>query len=483
MTVVEPHALTFKTPLHNLPAVAMLLLFSSSLINPYLYVIRNKATRKHVRKMFKCLRRKPSFFSPLGYHHSHQSPLQERQCSEGTRVLESSVSLHSGGPEEYQRSLMSRSLHHNSGEWSVVAVTADPNTSRSRRSSLPVRRQSCFDEMEEEPLQLFQYYPSYQHNKNMRVRYNVNVRSSVYRRASLDNGKVPSQRTLRTSEQCVMRTYATDRSPGDRCKSFRIRGRYANRKELTTAFDRSYNTSVNHEERRRYFSDSYQHRRGRDVGHDSRACVSILNRGAEIHRAPLHYANSMARVQRFGSVPSESRSSEASGRTCLPVLVRGRSIAIDEREMGMGIPAQAISQSGSLRKTQFAMGRRSPKQSSSETNNTTLESLTSTESQELPIISSPRTLSPTSITSYRYPHVQTYQQYQRQCWRQQAYSSVPPPTTIPCQQRHRHTEVSQDCQDRRDSGFEDTMLERYDLCCTVEGECSSIRAMKLLEHV
>ncbi|XP_049271154.1 G-protein coupled receptor 161-like [Rhipicephalus sanguineus] len=464
MTVVEPHAQTLKAPLHNLPAIAMLLLFSSSLVNPYLYVIRNKATRKHIRKMFHCLTRKPSFFSPQGYHHSHQSPLQEPRCSDGTRVLESTASLRSDGSEEYQRTWMRQSLCRNkSGEWNIIAVTTEPSTSPSRRSSILVHRPRYVDEMEE----LFQQDSSYHHNKSMPARYGASVMSSSYRRASLDSGKVPCERFTKIPEKRFKRTSTTVGTSGDRSKSFRIRGRYANRKELSLECDPSCNMNVNHEDWRRYLSESCQRRHGSNARHDLRSYASILTHAAEVHRAAPRSATCMA----------------PAGHTCLPVLVRGRSLAMDEREKSAVVPAQAISRSGGLRKTQFAMGRRSSKQSSSDTNTTTLESLTSTESQELPIISSPRTLSPTSLTSYRYPHVQTHQQHQQQCWRQRGYSSVPPPTAILCQQLHQSAEVPQDSQDRRDSGFEDTMLERCDLCCTAVSEHDSIKAMKFIEHV
>ncbi|KAL1441987.1 hypothetical protein MTO96_000985 [Rhipicephalus appendiculatus] len=391
MTVVEPHAQAFKTHLHNLPAIAMLLLFSSSLVNPYLYVMRNKATRKHIRKMFHCLTRKPSFFSPQGYHHSHQSPLQEPKCSEGTRVLESTVSLHSGGSEEHQRTWMRQSLCRNkSGEWNIVAVTTDPNTTQSRRSSILVHRPRYVDEMEE----LFQQDSSYHHNKYMRARYGASARGSTYRRASLDSGKVPCERFTKISEKRFKRTTTTGGSSGDRSKSFRIRGRYANRNELSLDSDPSCNINVNHEEWRRYLSESFQPRHGSNAKQDARSYASVLTHGAEVHRAAPHSATSMARAQRFGSLPSDSHSCEAPGYTCPPVLVRGRSLGMDESDMSAVVPAHAISRSGGLRKTQFAMAKRSPKQSSSDTNTTTLESLTSTESQELPIIASPRTLSP-----------------------------------------------------------------------------------------
>ncbi|XP_075745729.1 uncharacterized protein LOC142803745 [Rhipicephalus microplus] len=480
MTVVEPHAKTFNTPLQNLPAVAMLLLFSSSLVNPYLYVMRNKTTRKHIRKMFHSLTRKPSFFSPQGYHHSHQSPLQEPKCSEGTRVLESTPSLRSGGSEEHQRTWMRQSLcQNNSGEWNIVAVTTDQNASQSRRSSILVHHQCYVGEMEE----LFEQDSSYHHNKYMRARCGASARKSIYRRASLDSGKAPCEQFVKISGKRFKRTSTTEGLSGDCSKSFRIRGRYANKKKLSLESDPPCNINVSHEEWRRWLSESCHRCPGNNARHGSRSYASVLTHCAEVQRAVPHCATSAPRAQRFGSLPSDSHSCEAAGHACLPVLVRGRSLGMEENEMSVVNLAHAISRSGGLRKTQFTMGKRSPKQSSSETNTTTLESLTSTESQEPPTIASPRTLSPTSVTPFRYSHVQTQQQHRQQCWRQHGHSSLPTTATILSQQLHQSTEVPEDCHDRRDSGFEDTMLERSDLCWTIVSEHDSIKAIKFTEHV
>ncbi|XP_049520808.1 uncharacterized protein LOC125944405 [Dermacentor silvarum] len=487
MTLVETqHAHTLKTPLRNLPAIAMLLLFSSSLINPYLYVIRNKATRKHVRKMFACLKRKPSFFSPLGYHYSHQSPLRERKCSGGTRAPESTASLRSCESEEYQRSLMRHSLYRNkSGEWKIVAVTIDPNLTPSRRSSVVVHHPLCVDEMEEQPQQLFQQENSHLRNTHRPVHHRMAVRNSFYRRASLDNPEVPSERFSRNCQRYVKptSTNATIRSTGDRSKSFRIRGRYANRNEPTAACDRSCNSSINHEEWCRYFIDSCQPHHGSSTRYESRSSASVLAGSAETNQVAPHSPTSMAHVQRCGSVPSEYNSYATTGHPCRPALKRGRSFAFEEREMSVVTPSQAISQFGGLRKSQFAMAKRSRKQSSSDTNTTTLESLTSTESQELSMLGSPRSLSPTSSMPHRYPPPHACQHHQQHRYRVHGYSSMPLQATILSQQQQQHIELSRECHDRRDSGFEDTMLERCDLCDTVVNESDSIKTMKLIEHL
>nr|XP_037269666.1 LOW QUALITY PROTEIN: G-protein coupled receptor 161-like [Rhipicephalus microplus] len=185
MTLVEPHARTRKTALGNLPAISMLFLFCSSLINPYLYVIRNKVMRKHVRKMFTCLKRKPSFFSPRGYHYSHQSPPQERKCSGEIRVPGSTASLRSGGSVDYQRPLVTHSLYQNkSGDWRIVSVTTDPRRPPSRRSSLIAQQPLCVDDMAQQQQQQFQQEQSYHQHKCGPGLRGAAIRNGFYRRAS-----------------------------------------------------------------------------------------------------------------------------------------------------------------------------------------------------------------------------------------------------------------------------------------------------------
>ncbi|XP_065308707.1 uncharacterized protein [Dermacentor albipictus] len=487
MTLAETQrANASETPLRNLPAIAMLLLFSSSLINPYLYVIRNKVTRKHVRKMFTGLTRKPSIFSPLGYHYSHQSPLRERKCSDGTRVPESTASLRSGESEECQR-FMRRSLYRNkSGEWNMVAVTIEPNLSPARRSSIVVHRPLCLDEMGEQLEQLFQQEYSHHHYTYRPMCYGMAARNRSCRRASLDNPKVPPERFSRNCERYVKPTSMnlSTRSKADRSKSFRIRGRYANRREPTAACDMSCKSNVNHEEWCHNLINSCTPRLASNATQESRSSVSVLAGGAETSQAVPHSATSMGHVQRCGSVPLEYHSSATAGHPSRPELKRGWSFAFEEREVSVVIPAQAISQFGRFRKSQFAMAKRSRKQSSSDTNTTTLESLTSTESQEVPMIGSPRTLSPTSSQSYHYPPPQTCQHHQQLRWRLHGYSSMPLPATfLSQQQQQQHIQLSGECHDRRDSGFEDTMLERCDLCDTVVNASDSMKTMTFIEHV
>ncbi|KAH7960720.1 hypothetical protein HPB49_022530 [Dermacentor silvarum] len=484
MTLVEPHARTRKTALRNLPAISMLFLFCSSLISPYLYVIRNKAMRKHVRKMFTCLKRKPSFFSPRGYHYSHQSPPQERKCSEDIRVPGSTVSLRSGGSVDYQRPLVTHSLYQNkSGDWRIVSVTTDPRRPPSRRSSLILQQPLCVDDMAQQQQQQLQQEQSYYQHKCGPGLRGAAIRNGFYRRASLDSSKILCARYPSTLERDpeITSVKSSSGSGGDRSMSFRIRGRFANREESTETCDTSCNSSYSQEEWGRHFIDSSQHRRTSNARRESQSSVSAIVESVEVYPAPPASA-SIAQVHHYGSTSSASAASTAAGYPCRPVLKRGRSFAFDEHEMSVAFPPQRISQSGGLRKSRFAVARNSPKHGSSDTTTTTLESLTSTESQDLPIIASPRAMSPTFNTPYHYPPTPFMHPHLHST--AQGYGSAPLPCGIALQQQQQqHTQLPTECQDRRDSGFEDTMLGRCDICETIVNESGSIKAVKFIEHV
>ncbi|KAH7956540.1 uncharacterized protein LOC119390025 [Rhipicephalus sanguineus] len=474
MTLVEPHARTRKTALRNLPAISMLFLFCSSLINPYLYVIRNKVMRKHVRKMFTCLKRKPSFFSPRGYHYSHQSPPQERKCSEEIRVPGSTASLRSGGSVDYQRPLVTHSLYQNkSGDWRIVSVTTDPRRPPSRRSSLISQQPLCVEDMAQQQQQQLQQEQSYYQHKCGPGLRGAAIRNGFYRRASLDSSKILCARYPSTLERDPESASVklSSGSGGDRSMSFRIRGRFANREESTETCDTSCNSSYSQEEWGRHFIDSSQHRRASNARRESQSSVSAIVENVEVYPTPPGSA-SIAQVHHAAST--------AAGYPCRPVLKRGRSFAFDEHEMSVAFPPQRISQSGGLRKSRFAVARNSPKHGSSDTTTTTLESLTSTESQDLPIIASPRAMSPTLGTPYHYPPAPFTHPHHHST--PQGYGSVPLPCGIALQQHQQHTQLPTECQDRRDSGFEDTMLGRCDICETIVSESGSIKAVKFIEH-
>ncbi|KAK8778792.1 uncharacterized protein LOC144120922 [Amblyomma americanum] len=485
MTLVEPHARTRNTALRNLPAIAMLFLYCSSLISPYLYVIRNKAMRKHVRKMFTCLKRKPSFFSPRGYHYSHQSPPQERKCSDDLRVPGSTVSLRSGGSVDYQRPLVTHSLYQNkSGDWKIVSVTTDPRRSPTRRSSLIMQQPLCVDDMaQQQHHQLQQQQSYYQHKCGPGLR-GAAIRNGFYRRASLDSSKILCARFPSALERDpdITSVKSTAASGGDRSMSFRIRGRFANREESTETCDTSCHSSYGQEDWGRHFIDSSQHRRASNARRESQSSVSALVGAVEIYQASPAAA-SIAQIHHYGSMSCASPASSTSGYPCRPMLKRGRSFAFDEHEMSVAFPPQRISQSGGLRKSHFAVARNSPKHGSSDTTTTTLESLTSTESQDLPIITSPHSMSPTSTAAYHYPPAHMmHQPHHHQHSTPHSCTSTPLPVSIIAQQQQ-HTQLPHECQDRRDSGFEDTMLGKCDICDTIVNESGSIKAVKFIEHV
>ncbi|KAH7960020.1 hypothetical protein HPB49_016227 [Dermacentor silvarum] len=369
MTLVEPHARTRKTALHNLPAIAMLLLFCSSLINPYLYVIRNKAMRKHVHKMFTRLTRKPSFFSPRGYHHSHQSPLQERKCSEDMKVPGSAVSLHPEDSVDYQTPFVAHSLcQSKSGDWKVVTVATD-----SRRSS--------------------------------------SQRRGFNRRASLDSSKFMSIRCPRMPERSseIKTVKSTTYTGGDRSMSFRMRGRFANREESIEAYDTSCNSSLCQEIWGDHFMDSSQYRRPGHTTYDSQNSLSdVVGCGEMCDR--LSALDSVVQVHSYEKAFSASDASSVAAYHRRPVLKRGRSFAFDEHEMSGAFSSQRISFSGGLRKSRFALARNSPRHSSTDTTTTTLESLTSTESQDGPIVAS----SAQYVPCYESPVIMAQQYCQRE---------------------------------------------------------------------
>ncbi|KAL1441984.1 hypothetical protein MTO96_000982 [Rhipicephalus appendiculatus] len=253
--------------------------------------------------------------------------------------------------------------------------------------------------------------------------------------------------------------------------SFRIRGRFANREESTETCDTSCNSSYSQEEWGRHFIESSQHRRASNARRESQSSVSAIVENVEVYPTPPGSA-SIAQVHHAAST--------AAGYPCRPVLKRGRSFAFDEHEMSVAFPPQRISQTGGLRKSRFAVARNSPKHGSSDTTTTTLESLTSTESQDLPIIASPRAMSPTLSTPYHYPPTPFAHPHHHST--PQAYGSVPLPCGIALQQHQQHTQLPTECQDRRDSGFEDTMLGRCDICETIVSESGSIKAVKFIEH-
>ncbi|CAN8015245.1 unnamed protein product [Ixodes persulcatus] len=456
MILIEPHKKTRKTALKKLPAIAMLFLFCSSLISPYLYVIRNKATRKHVRKMFTCLRRKPSFFSQRGYHHSNQSPHQERKCSaENMIVPGSTASIRSAASVDFERSLVTHSLYQNkSGDWKIVSVTSDP------RRSLPSPSSNVGSILLQQPLRVddAMQQPYYQHKCGPGLR-GAALRNGFYRRASLDSSKMFTTRFPSAIERDPDMSSVRATSAGDRSMSFRVRGRFANREESTETCNTSCSSSYGQDEWGRHFLDHSQ-RRNSAARRESHGSVSamIVN---ETHPLP-----GIAQVHHYSGMNTPVATTNY---CCRPVLKRGRSFAFDEQELSIAYPPQRISQSGGLRKSYFAGTKNSPKHGSSETTTTTLESSTSTESQDVPTMMSPHATSPPS--SYHYP--------QHFLHHHQTHASVHPNTIPPL---HPHTFVPHECQERRDSGFEDTMLGKCDICYTIVDESGSIKAVKFIEQ-
>ncbi|XP_077534038.1 uncharacterized protein LOC144146009 [Haemaphysalis longicornis] len=481
MTLVEPHARTRKIPLGKLPAISMLFLFCSSLMSPYLYVIRNKATRKHVRKMFTCLRRKPSLFSPRGYHYSHQSPPQERKCSDNIVALPGSVVSSRSGSVDCPRSMVTHSLYQNkSGDWKIVSVTTDPRRSPARRPSIIMQQPLRVDEM----AQQHQSEQSYYQQKCGPGLRGAAIRNGFNRRASLDSSKILCTRVPKTFERepDVASVKSISGASGDRSMSFRIRGRFANREESTETCESSCNSSFGQDEWGRQLMDASRHRRSSNARRESQSSVSTLGAAAEMYQ-PLPAASntSIAQIHHCPKMSSASPPmSSGSGYPCRPVLRRGRSFAFDEHEMSVAMLPQRISQSGGLRKYHFAVARNSQRHGSSDTASTTLESLTSTDSQDLPIIASPHSMSPTTAMAYHYPlhHVmhQSHHSALHSC------TATPLPASV-ASHHQQHTQLPHESQDRRDSGFEDTMLGKCDICDTIVDEAGSIKVVKFMEQV
>lgn len=439
MILLEPQTRSRKAVLQKLPAISMLFVFCSSLIGPYLYVIRNKATRKHVRKIFTCLRRKPSIFSPKGYHYSHQSPPQDRRCSEGNMVdPESSMSIRSAASADYQRALVTQSLYQNkTGNWKFVTVTAHPGNSSTRRSSVAgniiLRPSTRGEEVAQHP-----YY-------QQRVATNLRaaaIRNGFYRRASLDSSKILSARFPAGTVEREPDASSVRSSIVDRSMSFRLRGRFANRDDSMESCDTSCDSTYSQEDWGHFLEQSF--RRGR---RDSHCSVSTLVCNEAPSVAPIH--------QHRTAAPTAS----SPNYYPRPVLRRGRSFAFDEQELASCLASPKISQYGGLRKSHFVNAKSYPRHSSSETTTTTLGSSTSTESQDASAVTSPpRSLAPSSPPSFcQYHH---------------------------CAQHHVHQQIisSQGSQERRDSGFEDAMLDKCDMCYTIVDETGSIKAVKFLEQ-
>lgn len=457
MTLIEQHTRTRKATLKKAPAIAMLLLYCSSLISPYLYVIRNKATRKHVRKMFTCLRRKPSFFSPRGYHYSHQSPPQERKFSEETmNVPEGATAIRSSDNPDYHRSMVTHSLYQNkAGDWKIISVKADPRRSPTRRCSAAASMI-----LQPGPLRIddLALQSSYKHKCGPGLR-GAAIRNGFYRRASLDSSKVLSARYSIPMERDIDTNSVTWNSAGDRSMSFRVRGRFANREESTETCDTSCTSSFGQEEWGGHFMEQ-SHRRNSASRRDSQASASTFV------VSDLHQSSGIAQIHNYHGISEVSHPASYCAR---PSLKRGRSFAFDEQELSTAYPTQRISQSGGLRKSHFAGARNSPRHGSSETTTTTLESSTSTESQDAAIVTSPPVSSPPSLYHY---HQHLIHQHE----------SHAPAASIILPFSQSHTAVSQECQDRRDSGFEDTMTERCDICYTIVDETGSIKAVKFIEQ-
>ncbi|XP_065307385.1 melanopsin-A-like [Dermacentor albipictus] len=480
MTLVEPHARTRKTALHDLPAIAMLLLFCSSLINPYLYVIRSKVMRKHVHKMFTRLTRKPSFFSPRGYHHSHQSPLQERKCSEDMKMPGSAASLHPRESADCQTPFVAHSLcQSKTGDWKIVTITTDSRRSSSRRSCItlehPVFIDSATQELQSHQQQQWRY--RCKPGPSLRV---ATMRSGFNRRASLDGSKLMSARFSsmppRSSEVTAVKS--TTYTGGDRSMSFRTRGRFANREELIEAHGPSCNSSSCQEMWGRHFVDSSRCRTPSHATYDSRNSTSAVLGCGEMY-SRLSTVDSVAQVHSYEKVSSAYDTSAVAAYHRRPVLKRGRSFAFDEHEMSMAFSPQRISYCGGLRKSRFALARNSLRHSSTDTTTTTLESLTSTESQDGPVIATPESYAPCYESS-----VILAQQY---CQREHATRNgdILPSSlrSSAIHQRTPHGHLPCECQDRRDSGFEDAMLGKGIMCDTIVNEAGSIKAVKFLERM
>ncbi|KAL1420810.1 hypothetical protein MTO96_023667 [Rhipicephalus appendiculatus] len=357
----------------------MLLLFCSSLINPYLYVIRNKAMRKHVRKMFTRLTRKPSFFSPRGYHFSHQSPPQERKFSEDLNVPGSAVSLRPKASVDYQTPFVSL-CQSQSGEWKIVPVATDVRRSSFRKSFVAMQHPLFVDNSTEEPQLRQQEQLRYKCKPTRSLRVAA-MRSGFDRRASFDGSKFTSTRFPKVLDRNseVTAVKPTIHSGGDRSMSFRMRGRFANRDESIETYDRSRNSSFTKEVWARQNIDSSQQCRPRNSIREPQSSVSFVRDGEAYGRCPA--IDSVVQVHSYGNASSDATSSAAVYNR-RPVLKRGRSFAFDEHEMSATFSPQRISYSGGLRKSHFALARNSPRHSSTDTTTTTLESLTSTESSQ-----------------------------------------------------------------------------------------------------
>ncbi|XP_064459380.1 uncharacterized protein LOC135369792 [Ornithodoros turicata] len=411
--LLEPHTRSYDIVFRNLPAISMLLIFSSSLIGPYLYVIRNKATRKHVRKIFTCLRRKPSIFSSKGYHYSRPAP-DSHFSGDNAADVGSSVSIHSATSGDYQKTLVAHSLYQNkSGNWKIVTVAAPPSRRSSLGSNIILRPRG-------EDLQ--QYY---QQRCASSLRATA-IRNGYNRRASLDNSKVLSARHDRADRDFDLASIPSPNSQECRSMSFRLRGRFANRDESIETCYSSCDSSYGQEDWSRFVEQPT--RRGRT---DSHCSVSTLLCNEQ-------QLSSIAQVHQY-RVCGTSTASYGSR----PVLKRGRSFAFDEGDTSY-LPSPKISQYGGVRKSHFVNAKSYPRHSSSETTTTTLGSSTSTDSQDIPSVSSPPPV-------FQYQHCAHMQQRALQ-------------------------------EERRDSGFEDAMLGKCDICYTIVDETGSIKAVKFVEQ-
>ncbi|KAH7957296.1 uncharacterized protein LOC119391218 [Rhipicephalus sanguineus] len=481
MTLVEPHARTRKTALHNLPAIAMLLLFCSSLINPYLYVIRNKAMRKHVHKMFTRLTRKPSFFSPRGYHFSHQSPPQERKFSEDFKVPSSAASMRPEESVDYQTPFVTHSLcQSESGDWKIVTVATDVRRSSFRRSFVTVQHPLFLDNATEEP-QLRQQEQMRYKCKPARSLRVAAIRSDFNRRASFDGSKFASARFPKVLDRNseVAAAKSTAHSGGDRSMSFRMRGRFANRDESIETYDPSCNSSFCQEVWSRQVTDSSLHRRPSNAIRQPQSSVLSVVRGGEVYDR-CSAVDSVVQVHSYGNLTSSAdASSSAASYNRRPVLKRGRSFAFDEHEMSATFSPQRISYSGGLRKSHFALARNSTRHSSTDTTTTTLESLTSTESQD-GTVNQPAT----QYAPYYDSPLHLVQHYcQHEPMTRNSDATVSFLRSSMAHKRNQHSHFSCQSQERRDSGFEDAMMGKCDLCDTVVNESGSIKAVKFLDRV
>ncbi|KAH8042663.1 hypothetical protein HPB51_025234 [Rhipicephalus microplus] len=478
MTLVEPHAHTRKTALYNLPAIAMLLLFCSSLINPYLYVIRNKAMRKHVRKMFTRLTRKPSFFSPRGYHFSHQDPLEERKFSDDLKLSGIPVSLRHEESVDYRTPFVTHSLcQSESGDWKIVTVTTDARRSSFRKSFAAVQHPLFADNTTEEPRLWQQEHSRYKGRTTRSLRVAA-MRSGFNRRASFDGKFTPARLPKmldRNSQASAVKPTAN--AGGDRSMSFRMRGRFANRDESIETYDRFRNSSFSKEVWTRQNIDSYQNGQLRNYVREPHSSVSFVRDGEAYDRCPA--VDSVVQVHSYGNLSADVSSPVASCSR-RPVLKRGRSFAFDEHEMSVTFSPQRISCSGGLRKSHFALARHSPRHGSTDTTTTTLESLTSTESSQEGPVNAP---SSQCVPYYESPWHLAQHYCQHDHASRNSDASVSSLRSSIASKWNQHSHLPSQCHDRRDSGFEDAMLGRTELCDTIVNESGSIKAVKFLERV